>query len=243
MSYAVVCIALLLNAADPDPALPEPDMDAEQAVASRDIERAARDYRILVYQTYRTDREKYDAHRLPADDLLLAWQHAGHPAAYREDILNWYQEASEQINDAEASLPEFPELPDRLPEFANDPTAAPHFPSQDRLHVPVSNAGDPTRLDQSDDVFGTTGAPDETYNGPKYVPASKLFQSIQRALISSTGAEPSSEAESDAPNTEIPLPSDGGADSFFNSDSPFDLAPRKNSDSTAAPQLNNPRNP
>jgi hypothetical protein len=190
MSYAVVCFALLLS--NPESVESQADLNAEQAAAVREVERAARDFRILVYETYRTDRPEYDARRLSADKLLEAWYDAGHPAAYREDVLQWYREATKLAAETAVGVPEMPELPDPLPEaVAGEGESDPAFPN--RVNVPVRKTRDRSPWDRGDaDFFApqTKG----TYGGPKYTPASQIFRSIQRALLSSASADPA-EAE------------------------------------------------
>lgn len=73
------------------------------------VERAARQYRIHVYDTYRTERETYDRFREAGDELLDSWRAAGEPQDHRQQVLGWYQEASSGT--LAISLPPLPDLP------------------------------------------------------------------------------------------------------------------------------------
>lgn len=76
------------------------------------VERAARQYRIHVYDTYRTDREAYDRFRKNGDELLETWRIAGQPGKHRDEVVGWYRDAS--TNSLATSLPPLPDLPVRL---------------------------------------------------------------------------------------------------------------------------------
>jgi hypothetical protein len=73
------------------------------------VERAARQFRIHAYDTYRTDRETYDQFLQAGDELLANWRDAGKPSDHRDEVLAWYQGAT-PITLA-ASLPPMPALP------------------------------------------------------------------------------------------------------------------------------------
>jgi len=73
------------------------------------VERAARQFRIHAFDTYRTDRETYDQFLQVGDELLANWRDAGEPSDHRHKVLAWYQGAT-PITLA-ASLPTLPTLP------------------------------------------------------------------------------------------------------------------------------------
>ena len=207
MSYAVVCFALLLNASEP--ARLQADLDAKQTAAVREIERAARDFRIQVYETYRTNRAEYNARRFLADELLEAWIAAGRPAAYHADVLHWYADAAELATNVAAPLPPLPELPDPLPEaFAGD---------SDAPQLPVRPAAERKSFEHHGDYFSpkSVSPPPQPYDGPRFTPTSKILRSIQKALLSSTGVDPDSFDEPAAPTVDYPF-------SAGNVNSPFD---------------------
>lgn len=178
-----------------------------------DVERAARDYRIQIYETFRLDRPEYDLRREAGDRLLEDFRAAGSPADKRQDVLDWFVDAAVLSRpDETETLPELPSLP--APQKGNvaqsrddDPTVAPHIPAVDRLHIKVP-AGPRSSGSQDVDFLGTptpVEAKSAGYQGSGFTPPSKFLRSIQRALISSA-----TEAAA--------APTEQGADSADNSD-------------------------
>jgi hypothetical protein len=211
MPHTIVCIALLLSAPAETNADAKANIDAEQASAVREIERAARDFRIQVYESFRLERDQYDAFRTAGDELLEGWTKAGRPIAYREDVLRWFREATElSLAGGSASLPGLPELPNPLPEavVADDPSVAPHLPGMDRKGVEIRATGDKSPLEEPDFLGQPTPVDAQSgYDGPRFTPPSKILRSIQRALLSSLSecdADTDAEAESDSPVIEYP---------------------------------------
>jgi hypothetical protein len=244
MLHLIVCSALLLGASD--------DGVERTGVAQSDVERAARDFRIQVYESYRLDRPEYDARRKAGDRLLDQFIAAGSPKAYQQEVLDWFHTSKELSHSKEsAELPELPELPAALPEnLANDgqgnPTHAPHLPGFDRLNVEI-----PTSARPDTDFLGTpTPVKIHATDGEKdgsamfFQPKSKILRSIQRALISSAMTDHSANDDHKRPaDSEKRSPksdNDGDAKSSVGADpfAPRDAGKRE----SLFPPLNQPNN-
>lgn len=89
------------------------------------VENAARHFRIQLYESCRSDRPTYDLIRSTSDQLLSNWQASGRPAEQLDEVLSWYQDAS----DFDATLPPLPVLPVVEPESEWD--ARMFFPEND----------------------------------------------------------------------------------------------------------------
>lgn len=92
-----------------------PDAPANQELS---VERAARQFRINVYDTYRNDRPTYDRLRATGDELLSKWEDAGHPIRHHDEVVGWYQNAWTDESAVSMALPDLP-----LPVFP-EPDAA-----------------------------------------------------------------------------------------------------------------------
>lgn len=76
------------------------------------VEDAAREFRILTYDTFRLNRTEYDARREAADQLFEAWQAAREPRDFRDAVSGWFVEATALTQfDPTTELPPVPELP------------------------------------------------------------------------------------------------------------------------------------
>jgi hypothetical protein len=232
MLHLIVCSALLLGASDGGV--------ERMGVAQSDVERAARDFRIQVYQSYRLDRPEYDARREAGDRLLERFVDAGNPKAYQEDVLNWFRTSEElSRSDESAELPELPELPAALPknlakDGQADPTRAPHLPGFGRLNIEIPTSAQ--QAGQETDFLGTPtpvqlheidGQKDDS--GMIFPTKSKILRSIQRALISSATMDHTANHDDEPADAAEPSPKsegDGHAKSSVGGD-PF--APRDSS--------------
>jgi hypothetical protein len=109
------------------------------------VERAAREYRIRIYERYRLRRDQYDLHREAGEALMRAWIAAGQPAKSRQAVVGWYQRAADLA--APNQLPPLPLMPSlatnrgapasSAPKQAAGPPAA---PSPDRATSRASEA-------------------------------------------------------------------------------------------------------
>ena len=57
------------------------------------VEKAAREFRIQVYESFRETRDEHDARRALGNELLTTWNKARQPARHREAVLRWFEEA------------------------------------------------------------------------------------------------------------------------------------------------------
>lgn len=94
------------SAANPAKKLPAP-----LTVDELRLEKAARDYRIQTYETFRTDRAEYDRRQAEGVRLQTAWTEAGKSADDQPKLIDWFAQATassraEEIGD----LPPFPQF-------------------------------------------------------------------------------------------------------------------------------------
>jgi hypothetical protein len=112
--------------------------DVDQAV-----EREFRNYRIQVYNTYRTWRSEYDRRRMAGDAAYAAWQNAGRQPQQATELIAWYRGAKwaslAHVNRPLPQLPEFPAPPPQA--IAADP------PPQAPLAQQESRAASPERYE------------------------------------------------------------------------------------------------
>ncbi|MEQ8786675.1 MAG: hypothetical protein RIC55_10270 [Pirellulaceae bacterium] len=254
MLHLIVCSALLLGAS---PSESEPERSAEQSgVSQTDVERAARDYRIQVYDSYRLDRDEYDARREAGDRLLEGFIAAGNPRAYQDEVIDWFRTSQQLSRDGEAApLPDLPTLPDPLPEnvAAADPAASPHRTETSSLDIelPTSAQDD---LSANTDFLGSpeTGNLESnagTGHGAGYLSTSKILHSLKRALISSATTDGDEHPnETGAPTGDDSTPAEGTRDTVLpqtkapvSGDDPF--APRNlDAQESLLPALTEPGN-
>lgn len=84
--------------------LPPPPTAAELR-----LERAARDFRIQTYETFRKDRAEYDRRQAAGADLERAWKEAGSNPDDRDTLVDWFEQATAGSRaDAIAELPASP---------------------------------------------------------------------------------------------------------------------------------------
>ena len=94
-------ISLVMGAAVP----------AAEGVAARDVEQAARSYRITVYDRFRTDRPLYDHFIAAGDEVLGAWRNAEGSQREPAEVVEWFAMAQRSLLDRNAQeLPPLPEL-------------------------------------------------------------------------------------------------------------------------------------
>ena len=94
-------ISLLVGAAVP----------AADGAVVRDVEQAARSYRITVYDRFRTDRPLYDYFIAAGDDVLGAWRSAEGSQRESAEVVEWFEMAQRSLLDRKAQeLPPLPEL-------------------------------------------------------------------------------------------------------------------------------------
>lgn len=200
MSQLILCFAVALSA---QVAQYRPAPDAE-------VERAARDYRIQVYETFRTQRDEYNARREVGDKLLSDWRAAYQPHEYRADVLAWFRQAKQFSLEGEiAGLPEPPYLPEAPRAIAGEqnPAAPQTQPQQEGIEFHVFSSPESGNVDGG---FATQPAPapsdNKPYEGPSYMP-SKFLRSIQRAILSSAGGTGDSKSsdETAKPDTAEPF--------------------------------------
>ena len=86
-------------AADEAPAV------ADHAEQMRTLESLARDYRIAVYSTFRTNRERFREHRAAWDNIYSAWQRAGSPPEQVPKLIEWLTTATRQVEQRGAPTP------------------------------------------------------------------------------------------------------------------------------------------
>ena len=165
----------------------KPKLQTDELVA-----KAARDFRIHVYEAFRGNRPQYDALRAAGDELLQSWHDAGQPADYRDVVAHWYDEARLASHGGGNALPEQPVLPDPPVETSlatDDPTSAPHLPPIDRPTIDIGNPFSDISGDGGDlDFLGQPKpAAPNPQSSPSWTPPSKILRSLQRALLISVG--------------------------------------------------------
>ena len=99
MTHYLICAALFLGSAE-----------ATETNSREDVNRAARTYRIHIYETYRLNRKEYDVRRAAADKLSKWWEDAGNPEEYQQVVQSWFEEALHSGSDQ--FVLQLPELPD-----------------------------------------------------------------------------------------------------------------------------------
>lgn len=115
------------------------------------VERAARQYRIHVYDTYRTDRDSYNRFRKSGDELLDSWRTSGQPGNHRDQVVGWYREAS--ANSLATSLPPLPDLPVWLPPESEATVDADQFSSPETEPPSVFQTLTPLLMESDDESF------------------------------------------------------------------------------------------
>lgn len=73
------------------------------------LARAARDFRIQVYETHREARREYDRWRTAGDELLATWKDSDRTPEQQQQAIDWFSQATPGIEIGELpALPEFP---------------------------------------------------------------------------------------------------------------------------------------
>jgi hypothetical protein len=76
-----------------------------------DVQRAARNYRIQVYNTFRLNRAEYDRRQATGWQLLDAWKNSGRNDARGQELIEWFSEATEaSLVDNGRALPSVPQF-------------------------------------------------------------------------------------------------------------------------------------
>jgi hypothetical protein len=102
--------------------LPTPTTEGE-----RHMERAARDFRIRTYQTFRTDRAEYDRRQAQAAKLQQAWEAAGSEQDDQPKLIEWFEQATARTSlatDMAAQLPPLPTFVAKPPKQNDDSAVA-----------------------------------------------------------------------------------------------------------------------
>ena len=114
------------------------------------LRRAARDFRIKVYQTYRQSRHDYDRWRDAGDELLTTWKFSDRTSQQQQQAIDWFSQAGQAIQFG--VIPQQPEFPKAVRRPAPSFFGADRQPAADSatgdVEVPVLNR---RRVDQ----FGT----------------------------------------------------------------------------------------
>lgn len=160
-----------------------------------EVERFAREYRIVTYDAYREDRPAYDDRRAAGNSVLNAWYASGRTAARRQQVIDWFTAATAAPDAALPPLPEFihtvsydvpqPGLP--RPEVREASTPAPHAqPAAPRLETHVQPVEPQTPVPVPQHAVGprATGVLDrvESLVEREADDAGGLFGSLGRAL-------------------------------------------------------------
>lgn len=149
-------LLLLTVLAMQPPPTAEPQQAARAEAAASEpvdplvIQRAARQYRMQIYHSFRLQRAEYDRRRAAWDEVLAAWQAAGSRADQQDLLLAWLQTAIKRASPGtfgpSPEIPVFktaeepaPSSPEPLPEVLAQP--APAVPEQ-RLHLHPSAAAE-----------------------------------------------------------------------------------------------------
>lgn len=123
-----------------------PVASVDQPVDALVIQRAARQYRMQLYHSFRLDRAEYDRRRAAWDQVLAAWEVAGSRADQRRLLLAWLQAAIKSASPETAgptpAIPQFttveepaPSAVEPFPIILREP--APAVPEQE-LHLEPS---------------------------------------------------------------------------------------------------------
>lgn len=128
-----------------------PAEDPTETMANR-IDRAARDYRIAVYDSHHDDRDRYDAHSRIGDRILAAWNGAGQPKEFAERVLNWFSEAdATSVPVAAEFLAELEAIARERPPVLADPAPTVIEESADsEVTAPIvtESSGEPIQLNE-----------------------------------------------------------------------------------------------
>lgn len=109
MVKSLFCLMLLLVAA-------EDEVSEEVKQHREQVARAARMYRIEVYESFRLDRDEYNRRREIGDAIESAWRSCDQTAQQAELATKWFEESRELVFDqgAKAEFAAAPELPAKI---------------------------------------------------------------------------------------------------------------------------------
>jgi hypothetical protein len=80
-------------------------------VADLQLEKAARDYRIQTYETFRNDRAEYNRRQAEAVRIQAAWADAGSNREEQPKLIAWFEQATARSRtDSIGNLPEVPKF-------------------------------------------------------------------------------------------------------------------------------------
>jgi len=79
----------------------------DPAVLPSELERAAREYRITVYETYRLDRQELERRQTEGRQAILDWRNAGSKTSEARLLMDWLKSAT-QLSESHGNLPERP---------------------------------------------------------------------------------------------------------------------------------------
>ena len=158
------------------------------------IERAAREYRIEVYNSFRSNRPQYDRQLLVGQRTLDAWKTGGRQENEAVELLQWYEQAILAARAGSDRLPQSPEFvsnrqPNTLaaePALAGTPAPAPVTPEPS-----IDQASSPQHVRPSGNEQSSTDASTKSAG-------TQVVRGLGRALLSSMGGDRS---RADRPRT------------------------------------------
>lgn len=146
---------------------------------SYEVERAARTYRIQVYNTFRTDRPQFDRLQATGAKAVDAWKKLGRQPAEARQVIDWFGRAATVASAGQTSLPREPEF---VASWTPTKKTSPQFhPNGAGPSVATQQSGpqllppDPVSLSQPD------LAPSDAEPDPSIV------RGLGRALLSTVG--------------------------------------------------------
>jgi hypothetical protein len=153
---------------------------AEENSVPSAVEDAARQFRILTYDQFRTDRAEFDTRRAAADELLANWNQAQQPREHRQMVAGWFiQAAAVTRHDPTAALPPVPQVP-RLSNVSRLRDGGPDSATSGQRPAYL----DPEAIQALDEVSGRIPRADGTKNsdGPS-LPMSNVLNGLKRIVL------------------------------------------------------------
>lgn len=145
-----------------------PEAAASRPIDPLVIQRAARQYRMQIYHSFRLQRAEHDRRREAWDEVLAAWQAAGSRADQQDLLLAWLQAAIKRASpDAFGPLPAVPVFktveeaaplpPEPLPVILAKPAPAVpelklHLQPSPAVEAPMDQRGWPIRVRRSTSI-------------------------------------------------------------------------------------------
>ncbi|WP_145058944.1 hypothetical protein [Lignipirellula cremea] len=88
----------------------------EESKPTAKVERAARHYRIELYNQYRFDRAEYDRHLEAVQDLLSAWKDGEHTDANADAAIAWLEGSHDAVLSGQNEMLALPTIPPAVKE-------------------------------------------------------------------------------------------------------------------------------